>query len=504
MTRTRTLSRRFIGAASTLVLAAGLAFSASLAVPARADQAITAERLSNGAPMSFADLIERVSPAVVSVSVVTEIETPFGRNEFNFDDAPDGFEDFFRQFRRQFDEEDSAPREGRALGSGFIISAEGHIVTNNHVVDNATSVMIALKDGEEYEAEVLGVDESTDLAVLKISGDEPFAFVEFAEGPPLRVGDWVVAVGNPFGLGGTATAGIISATGREIGGRYNDFIQIDAPINRGNSGGPTFDLNGHVVGVNSQIYSPSGGNVGIGFAIPAETAQRIVTALIEDGRIVRGWLGVTIQSVNEDIAESLGLDDAHGAIVSNVVDGGPAEKAGFEEGDVVLEVNGETVESNVDLTRKVGSLVVDERVRFRVLRDGRERNLRVTIGERPTDEVLAGFSPSSEPTTPESRESEEFGLTLSRLDDEDRNRLSLDDRDQGVLIKDLSRDGEAAEKGLRPGEAILEVGGEEIVSASDFDAAVEDARSSGRSAVLLLVQNEQGRRFVALSLTENG
>jgi len=503
MTRTRTLSRRFVGAASTLALGAVLAFGASVATPARADQAISAERLSNGAPMSFADLIERVSPAVVSVSVVTELESPFGSNEFNFDNAPDGFEEFFRQFRDQFDGEDQAPREGRALGSGFIISAEGHIVTNNHVVDNATSVTISLKDGEEYEAEVLGVDESTDLAVLKISGDEPFAFVEFAEGPPLRVGDWVVAVGNPFGLGGTATAGIISATGREIGGRYNDFIQIDAPINRGNSGGPTFDLSGRVVGVNSQIYSPSGGNVGIGFAIPAETAQRIVGVLIADGRIVRGWLGVTIQSVSEDIAESLGLEDARGAIVSNVDDRGPAKAAGFEEGDVVLEVDGVEVESNVDLTRKVGSLIVGDRVQFRVLRNGRERNLRVTIGERPTDEFLADRD-STDPDEPNDTESEEFGLTLSALVDDDRRRLGLEDRDHGVLIKDLSRDGEAAEKGLRPGEAILEVGGEDVDSARAFDEAVDEARDAGRSAVLLLVQSEQGRRFVALSLTENG
>ncbi len=370
------------------------------------------------------------------------------------------------------------------------------------MVANATAVTVALKGGDELEAEIVGTDESTDLAVLKVEQDEPLPFVEFATGTQVRVGDWVVAVGNPFGLGGTATAGIVSASGREIGLQYNDFIQIDAPINRGNSGGPTFNLSGRVVGVNSQIFSPSGGNVGIGFAIPAQTASRIVSAIISEGRVVRGWLGVTIESVTPDIAASLGLDAPKGAIVANVVAGGPAEKAGFEVGDVVLEVDGDGVENNLDLTRKVGNLTVGERVRFRVFRDDRERNLTVTIGERPSNEELASLRDSRPGDA--GAGSNAFGLALSSLDDQTRARLNLDRGVQGVVIVSAARGGEAAEKGLSAGDVILEVAGESVGSPSEFDSAVDRARESGRSAVLLLVQTQRGRQFVALPLTGSG
>jgi serine protease Do len=483
------------------VLGAALAAAGLLVLPSAAQDPITVGRLSNGAPMSFADLIEAVSPAVVSVNVTVEVENPLA-GQFNFDDAPPGFEDFFRQFRP--DGEDEEPQEGRALGSGFIISADGYIVTNNHVVDSATHVTVVLHEEEEVDAEIVGVDESTDLAVLKISSDEPLPFVEFSDGDPIRVGDWVVAVGNPFGLGGTATAGIVSASGREIGGQYNDFLQIDAPINRGNSGGPTFNLEGRVVGVNSQIFSPSGGSVGIGFAIPAHTAKRVVEAIIQDGRVVRGWLGVTINSVTPDIAEGLGLEDAKGAIVANVVADGPAEEAGFEVGDVVLAVDDEEVDSSLDLTRKVGDLIVGERVRFRVLRDGEERNLDAVIGERPSNDELASLDRDSPSGGPSVGKNAEFGMTLSSLDDEARAALDIDADVQGVLVQETSRNGEAAQKGLTPGDVILEVAGQEVASPGDFDRAVNGARESGRTAVLLLVQTAEGRRFVALSLTAGG
>ena len=499
---------RFIGSTRCAVLAASALATATfgavvtpLAPSAFAQEAINVERLSNGAPLSFADLIDQVSPAVVSINVTTTVESPFGGEEFNFDGAPDGFEDFFRQFRREFGEGDE-PREARALGSGFVISSDGYVVTNNHVVDGATEVSVVLRGGDELEAEIVGTDESTDLALLKIERDEAFPFVEFATGEAPRVGDWVVAVGNPFGLGGTATAGIVSASGREIGGRYNDFLQIDAPINRGNSGGPTFDLDGKVVGVNSQIFSPSGGSVGIGFAIPADTASRVVGALIQDGRVVRGWLGVTIESVTADIAESLGLDEALGAIVNNVVAGGPAEDAGFEVGDVVLEVNGETVENNLDLTRKVGDLVVGERVRFHIFRGDRERNLTVTIGERPGEQELASLGDGG-PSTDAPSTGTAFGMALVRPDEETQRRLGLGPN-EGLMIADIERTGEAASKGLSAGDVILEVAGETVSTSDQFSQAVDQARDNGRSAVLLLVQNDEVRRFVALSLTANG
>jgi serine protease Do len=492
-------SRRLIRCASMFAVAAALGVVGRPADDVSAQEPLTAGRMS-GAPISFADLIERVSPAVVSVNVTTEVEAPFP-DQFDFEGAPPGLDEFFRQFRRDF--YDEQPQEGMSLGSGFLISPDGYIVTNNHVVDHARSVVVTMREGEEVDAEIVGVDESTDLAVLKIVSDDPLPFVEFAEGAQVRVGDWVVAVGNPFGLGGTATAGIVSASGREIGGTYNDFLQIDAPINRGNSGGPTFDLEGRVVGVNSQIFSPSGGNVGIGFAIPARTAARVVNAIISDGRVVRGWLGVTIEPVTPDIAESLGLEEPRGAIVNNVQAGGPAEQAGFLVGDVVLTVGAERVESSLDLTRKVGDLLVGESIRFRIYRDGRERNLTATIGERPTNQELAALreSPSSGSATVKGSQ---FGLRLSSLDGDDRTRLSLDSDVMGVVVEDVARGSEAAEKGLSAGVIILEVAGEAVSSPSEFDAAVERAREEGRTAVLLLVQTEQGRRFVALSLTASG
>jgi serine protease Do len=493
-------SRRLALYGSALAVTATLGFLVHPAIKVDAQEPLAVRGLSNGAPFSFADLIERVSPAVVSVNVTTESELP-SLEDFDFDGAPPGLEEFFRQFRRDFD--DGEPREGRSLGSGFLISPDGYIVTNNHVVDHATNVVVTLREDEEIDAEIIGVDESTDLAVLKIVVDEPLPYVEFAEGAEVRVGDWVVAVGNPFGLGGTATAGIVSASGREIGGTYNDFLQIDAPINRGNSGGPTFNLEGRVVGVNSQIFSPSGGNVGIGFAIPARTASRIVNAIISDGRVVRGWLGVTIEPVTPDIAASLGLDDPRGAIVNNVVAGGPAERAGFRVGDVVLSVGSERVDSSLDLTRKVGDLIVGENVRFRIYRDGRERNLNASIGERPSNQDLASLR-DSPPSAPSTSKGSEFGLGLSSLDNETRARLNLDRGVEGVLVESVARASEAAEEGLTAGVVILEAAGEAVASPSDFDDVVARARLDGRPAILLLVHTPQGRRFVALSLDENG
>ncbi len=466
---------------------------AVLTASAAADQ----PRLANGAPYSFADLIEDVSPAVVSIDVESEQQVA----QF------DGFEEQFRQlppemreFFRQFGAPNADPRTRRRMssGSGFFITADGYVVTNFHVVDGATTVRVSMRGGDEYEAEIVGLDAATDLAVLKVDADRSFPTVEFAQGEGPRVGDWVVAVGNPFRLGGTATAGIVSATGRELGGEfgvYNDFLQVDAPINPGNSGGPTFNLEGEVVGVNSQISSPIGANVGIGFAIPANIAADIVERLIDDGRVVRGWLGVSIQSISDDLAESYGLDDASGAFVGEVVPDSPAAEAGFRPDDVILAINGDRVADARDVTRRVGALEVGERTRFTVLRGARERTITVEIGARPT-----GGDDESAP--PPQASQDLFGMRLAAPNADDRERLGLDENGPGLVIMAVTPGGEAAERGLRSGEAILSINGESVDSVATFQGIVDDARDKGRNVVRVRVTNGRGARAVPLRFAE--
>jgi len=506
--------------ASRPMLAAGAALSA-LALAATGGGAIAhsmyqesvtqdAPRLSNGAPISFADLIETVSPAVVSISTETEIENPLANPDFEMEDLPPGFREFFEQFRQR--NPNGEPRRARGAGSGFFISSEGLLVTNNHVVDSATSITVRTPDGEEYDAEIIGVDVATDLAVLRVEGSG-FPFVEFNDGPDPRVGDWVIAMGNPFGLGGTATAGIVSASGREIirgsgeSGTYNDFLQIDAPINRGNSGGPLFDLNGEVVGVNSQIFSPTGGNVGIGFAIPSQTASNIVSAIIEDGRVIRGWLGVTIGNLDEDFVAALNLEDDNGAIVQSVVDGGPAQRFGFEAGDVIVRMNGDSVENSIELTRRIGALRANERVTFDIVRDGERRTLRVTIGERPSEDELNRLSSVDSADGGDSdggsESGEVLGMSLTEPSESVLESMNMTASDGGVQIADIDRDSAAFRKGLRSGMVILEAGGEPVASGAAFQRKIEAVREQGEDAILLLVQIPQGRQFIALPLSED-
>lgn len=448
------------------------------------------------APMSFADLIEEVSPSVVSINA--RISAPMGMPGGvapNMEGMPPQFREWFE---RQFPNQPQQPREGRSLGSGFFISAEGHIVTNNHVIDNATEITVALSDGEEYPAEVIGTDPLTDIALLRLNTDEEiaFSFVTLDRNPTIRVGDWVVAVGNPFGLGGTATAGIVSATGRELPTNvYNNFLQIDAPINRGNSGGPTFNLDGEVVGVNSQIFSPSGGNVGIGFAIPSNIAANIIDQLLADGRVARGWLGVQIQNVTDDIAEGLGLEDPRGAFVSSIVAGGPAARAGFERMDVITAVNGQSVDSSAELTRRVGSIGAGTEVTFNVIRENDEIVLRATLGDRPAETDLDTMQESGT-TEPEVAF---FGMQVRPAGDEMTARFGVE-AERGLVIIDLQADSEGAQKGLRPGDLLLEAGGEILTNPDDLQAAIDAAREDGRSAILVLVQNAGGQRYVALTL----
>lgn len=473
-----------------------LALTSPLAFAQTEDAPRYAAAVPAGAPMSFADLIEDVSPSVVSINArITAPMGPQGNAVPNVEGMPPQFREWFeRQFPNQ-----PQQREGRSLGSGFFVSAEGHVVTNNHVVENAAEITVSLSNGEEYPAEVIGTDPLTDIALLRVETDDTpdFPFVVLDRNPSIRVGDWVVAVGNPFGLGGTATAGIVSATGRELPSSvYNNFLQVDAPINRGNSGGPTFSLDGEVVGVNSQIFSPSGGNVGIGFAIPSDIAANIVDQLLADGRVARGWLGVQIQNVTDDIAEGLGLDEQRGAIVSSIVAGGPADEAGFERMDVITAVNGQSVDGSAELTRRVGSIGAGTEVTFNVIRDGENVVVRATLGDRPAETDLSTMQ-SIEPD--DAPQTVFFGMQVVPAGSEGLDRLGVT-AETGIVVVDLQPNSEAAQKGLRPGDVILEAGGEDLSDLDDLQNAIDEAREDGRTAILLLVQNDTGQRYVALTL----
>jgi serine protease Do len=451
-----------------------------------------------GAPMSFANLIERVRPAVVSISVRQRpdaVQTP------SIEGLPPGFEEFFRG------------RPGRpgpaptSLGSGFFIDDDGTIVTNHHVVEGAEEITVRTSDGRDHTAELVGSDEATDIAVLRVRGGGRFQYVTFDDASHVRVGDWVVAVGNPFGLDGTATAGIVSAMGRTDAGSsaYVDYLQIDAPINRGNSGGPTFDLAGNVIGVNSAIFSPTGGNVGIGFAIPANTANGIVRQLLSGGRVTRGWIGVSIQPLDADIATSLGLEEPRGALVASVTPDGPAARAGIQQGDVILTYNGDRIENSRDLTQRVGATAIGATSRVEILRGGQRRTLNMRLGERPSEQTLA--SQNTPPNaTPEPEQEEQggvaqssLGVSVRPLTAQDRQRTGLTANENGLVITSVEPTSDAAQKGIRPGDVIMQAGGRAIRTAAELTAAVDAARRSNRP-LLLQVSNRAGRGFVAVDV----
>ena len=444
---------------------------------------------------SFADLVERVSPAVVSVQVDVE----GGMQSSAIPEIPAPFREFFRRFDdgsglngRNF----RAPQTFRtqASGSGFIVDASGYIVTNSHVVESARKITVKLSDQRELEARLVGADKDTDVALLKVEASN-LPTVALGDDRRLRVGDWVVAVGNPFGLGGTVTAGIVSSIGRDIGnGPYTDYIQIDAPINRGNSGGPTFDIGGRVVGMNTAIYSPSGGSVGIGFAVPATTIQSIVEQLKTTGTVDRGWLGVQIQDFTPELASSMNVD-AKGAIVAEVVNASPAERAGFAQGDVVVALNGADVADSKVLTRRVAALKAGDRATFTVLRDGSRRNLTATIAKRDPDRLaLANETPSAQPSA--------LGMSLMPINPAARQQYELDDRTTGVIVTAVDPDGEAARKGLRSGDVIKRVGSQPVHLPSDVSRGIDEAKRMGRNSVLMLVENSDGERFVALRIAQ--
>jgi serine protease Do len=424
-------------------------FGAHAAATAVAPRARTENR-----SLSFADLVEKVSPAVVSVEV-EHTATPLVQ-------VPAPFREFFRQFGqgREFGQGQNrgrqrAPQNFRteARGSGFIIDASGYVVTNNHVIDGANKITVKLADGRDFAAKLVGTDKDTDVALIKVGGVRNLPTVVFGDDHQLRVGDWVVAVGNPFGLGGTVTAGIVSSIGRDIGnGPYTDYLQIDAPINQGNSGGPTFDLSGRVVGMNTAIFSPSGGSVGIGFAIPASTIHTIVDQLKDHGSIARGWLGVQIQNLTPEMASSIGARDTKGVIIAGVVDNSPAARAGMKQGDVIVQVGGNGITDSRDLTRKVALMPAGSRVDFSVMRDGRKRNVSVTIGKRDEQVTSNDATPRSGTRTGGENL---LGMDVTPVSPKTRDRYNLHDNAKGVVLTNVDPDSEAARTGLSEGDVIM-------------------------------------------------
>jgi serine protease Do len=453
-----------------------------------------------GAPMSFADIFEKVSPAVVSIDVSSRVDARALRfRGFPFDfGTPD------RNGERGEKNDDGQEGDGgvrprqQSSGSGFFISADGYIVTNNHVVEGADEITVTLKDGRELKAKIVGTDENTDLAVIKVEGNS-FSFVSFESAAKPRVGDWVIAIGNPFGLGNTATAGIVSAYGRNLNDEqasFVDYVQIDAPINRGNSGGPTFDLHGRVIGVNSAIFSPTGGSVGIGFAIPADLADSITKQLISNGKVVRGYIGAQIQNFTAEMADAIGLDGMKAAVVKSVTPGGPAAKAGLQIDDIVISVNGVRVESSTALTREVARGRAGDVLRLEIYRNGRRQFIDVRSGIRPSNQELAAGQEAEGPDSPEGGKAPDrpgvqrvqvLGMGLAPLDDAARRQYNIAAAVQGVLIDSVRGDSDAAERGLSSGVVINSVNLKSVRSPADVAAAVEAAKKAGRPTVLLSV-----------------
>jgi len=434
-----------------------------------------------------------VKPAVISVRV--KIDKPIGPS-LSEDDSPFPPGSPMERFFRRFGMPNGGEGEGgghhavTGQGSGFFITADGYAVTNNHVVQNADNVQVTTDDGKTYTAKVIGTDSRTDLALIKVDGKD-FPFVKLSDAAP-RIGDWVLAVGNPFGLGGTVTAGIVSARGRDIGaGPYDDFIQIDAPVNKGNSGGPSFDVEGNVIGVNTAIFSPSGGSVGIAFDIPADTVKNVVTQLREKGSVTRGWIGVQIQPVTPEIAEGLGLKKASGALVSEPQANSPAAKAGIESGDVITSVDGNSVNDARDLARRIGTMAPGTSVKLGVLHQGQEKTVTVTLGTLPNEK--AASNQENPRATPEN-DMPKLGLTLAPS-----SKMSGADG-SGVVVTAVDPNGVAADHGFQVGDVILDVGGKAVTNPADVRKQLADARKEGKHALLFRVKSGEGTRFVALPL----
>jgi len=473
-------------AAASVVMWSGLAFAAQ-------------------APESFSDLAKKVTPAVVNIASTQEIDATEGAPGVPFD-FPEGspFEEFFKHFRQQFDgngqpgaDRRQTPRHATALGSGFIIDESGYVVTNNHVIDHASEVTIRLSDESVYPAKVIGTDPQTDIALLKIEADRPLPALKLGDSDQAEVGDWVMAVGNPFGLGGTVTAGIISARGRNIqAGPYDDFLQVDASINRGNSGGPLFNLDGDVIGVNTAIYSPNGGSVGIGFAIPSNMVKNVVAQLRDHGSVERGWLGVQIQNVTPDLAEALGLDKAAGAMVAAITPDSPAEAAGIKTGDVILSFAGKEIDDTRELARVVAQYPAENKADVTLWRNGKQQTVGVVTGHMPSQEKMAE---ASGPTPDGSYHSSALAAQLAALTPELRARYGVDDNLKGVLVLDI-KEGSVFEDSLRSGDIIRKVEGADVTSPQQLERIVDNAKAQSKKAVVMLVNRNGQDIFMGLKL----
>ena len=467
-------------------------------MPALAGLVIMFMTLEAGAadrPESFADQVERLSPAVVNISTTTIVN---GGPNMDMPQVPPGspFEDFFKNFG-----DNDRKRRASSLGSGFIIDEAGIVVTNFHVIENAEEITVTLSDETVFTAEVLGQDQKTDIAVLKIDpGDTELTAVPFGDSDSLRVGDWVLAIGNPFGLGGTVTAGIVSARGRDIGnGPYDDFIQTDASINRGNSGGPLFNVEGEVIGINTAIFSQTGGSVGIGFAISSNLAKRVTTQLAEYGTTRRGWLGVFIQEVTPDIAESLGLDEAIGALVSTVNEASPAQAAGLEPGDVIVSFDGKAIEKMRDLPRIVAETEIGATVVVELIRNGSRMTVDVTLGELEKAELVGIVGEESQG---DAESFEKLGFAVDNLNAELAAELGLDESMRGVVVTEVVEGSPAFDKGLQPGDVIKRFGQRRVENAADLAKSVAETLESGRAGVLLLVESEGRERFIQIGFAK--
>jgi len=450
-------------------------------------------------PLGFADVVERVKPSVISVKVTTKGKTADASNKDDADESGSPMERFFRQFGGPNGEYQNPGRNGRhgemmGQGSGFFISSDGYAVTNNHVVEGADKVEVTTDAGKTYTAKVVGTDPRTDLALIKVEGGSDFSFAKLAEGKA-RIGDWVLAVGNPFGLGGTVTAGIVSANGRDIGsGPYDDFIQIDAPVNKGNSGGPAFNMQGEVVGVNTAIYSPSGGSVGIAFSIPAMTVKNVIAQLKDMGSVSRGWIGVQIQPVTQDIADGMGLKQAQGALVADPQKDGPAAKAGVEAGDVITTANGQSVKDAHELARIIGSFAPGSTVKLDMLRKGQSKVVSLTLGQLPNAQQAKADIEADGKGSTKGIDVPHLGLTLAPAGKADNAGK------EGVVITKVEPKSAAADRGLKKGDVILEVAGKNVTKPGDVGDALEAARTDKKGSVLMRLRSGDASRYVAVPL----
>ncbi len=469
---------------------------------------------------SVADLADRLLPAVVEITIEAGAATPSETGQTvpgtppgtepgqpaPEDDPNNPFRDFFEDFLRRGPGAQPQQRM-TSMGSGFVVDPSGIIVTNNHVVEGAETIEVRFHDDSVLKAELVGRDPKTDLAVIRVKPEKPLPVVSFGDSDKLRIGEWVMAIGNPFGLGGSVSLGIVSARNRDINaGPYDDFIQTDAAINKGNSGGPLFNLKGEVMGINTAIFSPSGGSVGIGFSVPANTAKNVISQLIQFGETRRGWLGVKIQSVTDDIAESLNLGKAQGALVADVTPTGPAEKAGIQAGDVIIEFNGRPVSSMRDLPKIVAETPIGTKVPVKLLRKGEELSVMAEVGRLEDSEKMAEASgQQGTPGQPAPAVVTVLGMTVSSMTDDLRTQYGIDKEVNGAVVTEVASDGPAADKRLQPGDVITEAGEKEVLGAADISARVEEARKANKNSILLLIAKggkQADMRFIALKLKE--